>query len=160
MVDKLSKTNIINSINYYYLQQGLLCENLNKISKDKLIEIIKTNNIEIVDIDKLKNDILKIERYNYLRDIIYCNYIKYDIIPYNDVKNITLNTPNYELEEIINKYELKYDSNYKNIKELVFNIYKVYNKYCKKSNIKNDCEYITLPCLLNNLKEISTYSKI
>lgn len=154
-MEKISKQDIMNSINYHYLKKGLICENLNKISKDKLIEIIKENNIEIINNNILKDEILKIEKYNYLRDIIYCNYIKYENISYNEIKKITIDTTNEELEELINKYNLKYDKNYKNIKELVINLYKIYNKFCKKSNIKNECEYMTIPSILKYLNELS-----
>ncbi len=152
---KINKFDLIESIKIHYLKQGLLCQNLNKMSKEELVDYINENNIEYVDKDELKKEIINIETYNNLRDVIYCNFIKYENIPYEIISNITKNTSNEELETIINKYNLKSEDNFKNTKELIFNIYKSYKKYCENSKIPNQCTYITLPSIINALKKIN-----
>jgi hypothetical protein len=127
---------------------------LTKISKVKLLELYIDNNIDYVNEEQLKNEIIAIEKYNHLRDIIHCNFIKYENIPYDVIKNIKSDTTNEELEEIILKYNLKYETSFSNIKELTLNLYKSYTKYCEKSSIKNQCIYITLPSILKVFKEI------
>lgn len=156
----ISKKDLVNSISYYYLKQGLLCKNINKLSKEKLLEIYNENKIEYISNDKLKEMTLEIEKYNYLRDIIYCNYIKYENIPKEIIMSININTTINELNEIIDIYDLKYEDNFSNLKELTLNLYKIYNNYCNKSNIniKNHNDFnsncISLPNLLKSFKEI------
>jgi hypothetical protein len=152
--EKLTKLELINSITVHYLKKGILCENLTKISKVKLLELYIDNKIDYVNEEQLKNEIIAIEKYNHLRDIIHCNFIKYENIPYDVIKNIKSDTTNDELEEIILKYNLKYETSFSNIKELTLNLYKSYTKYCEKSSIKNQCIYITLPSILKVFKEI------
>lgn len=156
--NNINKLDLINSINYYYLKQGLLCKNINRLSKKRLLEIYNENNIEYISNEKLKEMTLEIEKYNYLRDIIYCNYIKYENIPKEIIIKIDINTTIDELNEIINKYNLKYEDNFDNIKELTLNLYKIYNNYCSKSNIsiKNNINSncISLPDLLKSFKDI------
>jgi hypothetical protein len=152
--EKLTKLELINSITVHYLKKGILCENLTRISKVKLLELYIDNNIDYVNEEQLKNEIIAIEKYNHLRDIIHCNFIKYENIPYDVIKNIKSDTTNEELEEIILKYNLKYETSFSNIKELTLNLYKSYTKYCEKSSIKNQCIYITLPSILKVFKEI------
>ncbi len=105
---KMNKKDIINSINVHYLKQGVLCGNIYKLSKDKLLTILNDNNIEYISKDQLKEDILNIEKYNNLRDIIYCNFIKYENISYDIISKITTTTTIEELEAIISKNNLKY----------------------------------------------------
>lgn len=152
--EKLTKLELINSITVHYLKKGILCENLTRISKVKLLELYIDNKIDYVNEEQLKNEIIAIEKYNHLRDIIHCNFIKYENIPYDVIKNIKSDTTNEELEEIILKYDLKYETSFSNIKELTLNLYKSYTKYCEKSSIKNQCIYITLPSILKVFKEI------
>jgi hypothetical protein len=152
--EKLTKMELINSINVHYLKKGILCENLTKLSKVKLLEIYIDNNIDYVDKEQLKKEIITVEKYNHLRDIIYCNFIKYENIPYDIITNIKSDMSNEELEMIIEKYNLKYEQSFVNIKELVFNLYKSYKKYCDKSSIKNQCVYITLPSITKAFKDL------
>jgi len=152
---KLTRLDLIHSIKIHYLKKGLLCQNLDKICKSKLLELAIENDIDYIDKEQLKNEILDIETYNYLKDIIVINFIKYENIPYETVSKIDVNTTNDELQIIIDKYKLKYEENFENIKELIFDIYKSYKTYCDKSSIKNECSFITLPNLIKALKNIS-----
>ena len=150
----LTKSELLDSINMHYFKKGVLCENLNKISKTKLLEIYIDNKIEYVDKEQLKKEIIATEKYNHLRDIIHCNFIKYENIPYDTIANIKSDTSTEDLEQIIEKYNLKYEQSFVNIKELVFNLYKSYKKYCEKSSIKNECIYITLPSITKVFKDM------
>jgi hypothetical protein len=127
---------------------------LTKISKVKLLELYIDNNIAYVNNDELKNEIITVEKYNHLRDIIHCNFIKYENIPYDVIEKIKSDTTNEELETIILKYNLKYEKSFDHIKELTLNLYKSYTKYCEKSSIKNQCVYITLPSISKVFKEL------
>jgi hypothetical protein len=81
-------------------------------------------------------------------------FFKYENIPYDLIANIKSDTSIEDLEKIIEKYNLKYEESFANIKELVFNLYKSYIKYCKKSSIKNECIYITLPSIAKVFKDM------
>jgi hypothetical protein len=152
---RLTRIDLIESIKVHYLKKGLLCQNLDKMCKSKLLEFAIENEIEFIDKEQLKNEIIDIETYNFMRDIIYCNFIKYENIPYEVVFKIDTNTTNDELQAIIDKYNLKYEDNFKNTKDLIFNIYKSYKTYCENSSIKNECTYITLPSIIKALKNIT-----
>jgi transcriptional/translational regulatory protein YebC/TACO1 len=154
-MDKMNKNDIIESIKYHYFKKGRLCMNLNKQSKEKLIEHMTEHNIDVINKTSLAKEIKNIETFNYLRDIIYCNFIKYENISYDVVSSINDTTPNHELLLIIEKYNLKYEEDFKNFKDLVFDIYKSYKTYCEKSAVKNECTYITLPNILKALKKIT-----
>lgn len=149
---KYTKIDLINSIKIYYLKKGLLCENINKISKEKLINIMIDNNIDYINNETLKIEILMTENYNKNKDTIYGNFIKYENIPYDVIQSINKDTTNDELILIINKYNLHYEDSFKNIKEFVYNLYKVYLKFINNSSIKNECDYITLPSIMKALK--------
>ena len=151
---KMNKRDIINSINIHYYKKGILCSNIYKLSKVKLMSILVDNEIEYITKEKLKEDILNVETYNNLRDIIYCNFIKYENIPYEVISKITSSTTIEELEEIIKKYNLNNEKNFQYDKELILNLYKSYNSYCKASGIENTCTYTTLPNIINSLKEL------
>ena len=73
-------------------------------------------------------------------------------IPYDIIQSINKDTTNDELILIINKYNLHYEDSFKNIKEFVYNLYKVYLKFINNSSIKNECDYITLPSIMKALK--------
>jgi transcriptional/translational regulatory protein YebC/TACO1 len=154
-MDKMNKNDIIESIKYHYFKKGRLCMNLNKQPKEKLIEHMTEHNIDVINKTSLAEEIKNIETFNYLRDIIYCNFIKYENISYDVVSSINDTTPNHELLLIIEKYNLKYEEDFKNFKDLVFDIYKSYKTYCEKSAVKNECTYITLPNILKALKKIA-----
>jgi hypothetical protein len=47
-MDKMNKNDIIESIKYHYFKKGRLCMNLNKQPKEKLIEHMTENNIDVI----------------------------------------------------------------------------------------------------------------
>lgn len=151
---RLTRIDLINSIKIHFLNKGLLCQNLDKMNKNKLLEFAIENEVDFITKEQLKNEIIDIETYNSMRDVIYCNFIKYENIPYEVVSNIDTNTTIEEMQKIIYKYNLKYEDNFKNMKDLIFNIYKSYKTYCENSSLKNECSYITLPSIIKALKKI------
>jgi hypothetical protein len=149
---KYNKIDLINSIKVHYLKQGLLCENIYKLSKGRLLMIMNDNNIPYINNETLKIEIMMTEHYNKNKDTIIGNFIKYENIPYEVIQSITKDTTNDELLIIINRYNLHYEENFVNIKEFVYNIYKVYLKFINASAIKNECVYITLPSIMKAFK--------
>ena len=112
------------------------------------------NDIEYIDKETLKNEILSVETNNYLKEIIYGNFIKYENIPYDIIKEVGVDSSNIDLENIISKYELKHENEFKTIKEFAFNLYKLYKNYCDTNGIKNECVYITIPSITQSFKSL------
>jgi len=153
MSSRLSKKQMINDINIYFLKQGKICEgNIYKVSKAKLLEIIIDNDIPHINNDNLKNEIEETEKFNYYLEIIYHNYMKYKNIPTDVIKNINFNTElkSKDLEKIIHEYNLKFENNIKDINELVDGISILINKYY---NCKKICK--TIPDIIHELSIIS-----
>ena len=154
MFSKLSKKDLINDINIFFLKQGKICEgNIYKISKRKLIEIMIENEIPHIDTEKLKLEIEETEKFNYYIDIIYYNFIKYKNINIDDIKNIH-NNPNInsnDLNKIIIDNNLRMDGFIKETKILVNDLYNSIDKYYKSTGTKNTIEFKTIPDLIKNL---------
>ena len=112
MFTKLSKKELINDINIFFLKQGKICEgNIYKISKRKLIEIMIENEIPHIDNEKLKLEIEETEKFNYYIEIIYYNFMKYKNIDIDDIYKIH-NNPNInsnDLNKIIIDNNLRMD---------------------------------------------------
>ena len=153
-ITKLNKNELITSIKVYYLKKGIQCDNLTKYSRNKLINLMIDNDIEYIDKETLKNEILSVETNNYLKEIIYGNFIKYENIPYDIIKEVGVDSSNIDLENIISKYELKHENEFKTIKEFAFNLYKLYKNYCDTNGIKNECVYITIPSITQSFKSL------
>ena len=149
-ISKLSKKQLINDINIFYLKKGIECDNIYKISKCKLIKTIIDNDIPHIDDDTLKKEIEENEKFNYYMEIICHNFIKYKNISYDEIA-IIKNTPNItsnDLHEFIDNNNLLFEDNMSNVKNLVIDLYKAVNTYCEKSNVKNKIEYKTYPDII------------
>ena len=154
MYNNLSKKQLINDIKIFFLKEGKeCCINISKISKNKLIEIMIENDIPHIDNEKLKNEIEETEKFNYYLEIIYYNFMKYHNINIDDIRNIHNNTKltSNDLNEIIMKYNLKFDSYMNETKELVKDLYIAMDKYYKTTGIKNTIEFKTIPDIIKNL---------
>ena len=155
-ISKLTKKQLINDINIFYLKKGIECDNIYKISKCKLIKLIIENDIPHIDEDTLKKEIEENEKFNYYMDTICHNFIKYKNITYDDI-HIIKNTPNVtsdDLNEFIDINKLYFEDNMSNVKNLVIDLYKAINTYCEKSNIKNKIEYKTYPDIIMFLNSV------
>jgi len=154
MFSKLSKKQLINDINIFFLKQGKICEgNIYKISKRKLIEIMIENEIPHIDNEKLKSEIEETEKFNYYIEIIYYNFMKYKNIDIDDIYKIH-NNPNInsnDLNKIIIDNNLRMDGFIKETKILVNDLYNSIDKYYKSTGIKNTIEFKTIPDLIKNL---------
>lgn len=156
MNSKLSKKQMINDINIFFLKQGKVCEgNIYKISKAKLFQIIIENDIPHINNDNLKKEIEETEKFNYYIEIIHHNFMKYKNIPFNIIRDIH-NNNNLEandLENIIKEYNLKCENDVKDLKELVMGITDLIKKY-HNSKIP----YKTIPDIIEELSLISNYN--
>lgn len=154
MFSKLTKKQLINDINIFFLKQGKICEgNIYKISKRKLIEIMIENEIPHIDNEKLKLEIEETEKFNYYIEIIYYNFMKYKNIDIDDIYKIH-NNPNInsnDLNKIIIDYNLRMDGFIKETKILVNDLYNSIDKYYKSTGTKNTIEFKTIPDLIKNL---------
>jgi hypothetical protein len=154
MFTKLSKKELINDINIFFLKQGKICEgNIYKISKRKLIEIMIENEIPHIDNEKLKLEIEETEKFNYYIEIIYYNFMKYKNIDIDDIYKIH-NNPNInsnDLNKIIIDNNLRMDGFIKETKILVNDLYNSIDKYYKSTGTKNTIEFKTIPDLIKNL---------
>lgn len=155
MFYKLSKKQLINDINIYFLKQGKEIEgNIHKISKKKLIEIMIENEIPHIDNELLKTEIEETEKYNYYLDIIYYNFMKYKNIDIDIIKNIHMNynLNSNDLNDIIINNNLIFDNYTNETKVLINDLYISIDKYYKSINTKNTIEFKTLPDIIKNLK--------
>lgn len=154
MTTKLTKKELINDINIFFLKQGKACEvNLFKISKSKLIEIVIENDIPHIDKDALKTEIEETEKYNHYLQVIYHNFMKYKNVPVEVIRDLNKN-PNVttkDLYEIIQTHNLKFDDHMKETNDLVTGLVKVLNDYyLATSNHKYD-GLKTIPDIIQRL---------
>jgi hypothetical protein len=108
--------------------------NLNKLNKNKLLDIINTQQIPIYNQIELVKEILDIEKYINNLEIIYYNYLKFKNIHINIIKNIQNN--NFlnanDLDNIIILNNLIIDTsidNIKNYNKMIYNISNALNNY-------------------------------
>ena len=154
MTTKLTKKELINDINIFFLKQGKACEvNLFKISKSKLIEIVIENDIPHIDKEALKTEIEETEKYNHYLQVIYHNFMKYKNVPVEVIRDLNKN-PNVttkDLYEIIQTHNLKFDDHMKETNDLVSGLVKVLNDYyLATSNHKYD-GLKTIPDIIQRL---------
>lgn len=154
MTTKLTKKELINDINIFFLKQGKACEvNLFKISKSKLIEIVIENDIPHIDKDALKTEIEETEKFNHYLQVIYHNFMKYKNVPVEVIRELNKN-PNVttkDLYEIIQEHNLKFDDHMKETNDLVSGLVKVLNDYyLATSNHKYD-GLKTIPDIIQRL---------
>ena len=108
-MNKYTKKDLIDIILIHYLKQDKYIDiNLNKLNKQKLIDIIITNNIHIYNNNELIEETLEIEKFNNLLEIIYYNFMKFKNININIIKQIQNNVllTSNDLETIITKFNL------------------------------------------------------
>jgi len=153
MSSKLSKKQMINDINIFFLKQGKVCEgNIYKVSKSKLLEIIIDNDIPHINNDNLKDEIEETEKFNYYLEIIHHNFMKYKNISVEILRDIHKNNDltAKDLEKIINDNNLIYDNDFNEMLELVNGI-----MICIKKYHKSKIAFKTLPDIIQELAMIS-----
>jgi hypothetical protein len=119
-MNKYTKKDLIDIILIHYLKQDKYIDiNLNKLNKQKLIDIIITNNIHIYNNNELIEETLEIEKFNNLLEIIYYNFMKFKNININIIKQIQNNVllTSNDLETIITKFNLIIDIDIISIKK-------------------------------------------
>lgn len=154
MTSKLTKKELINDINIFFLKQGKTCEvNLYKISKSKLIQIVIENDIPHIDKEALKREIEETEKYNYYIEVIYHNFMKYKNVPIEVIRNLNNNNTE-QLYEIICKYNLNFDNHIKETNDLVVGLVKVLNDYYLATNNHKYDALKTIPDIIQKLSTI------
>ena len=158
MQHKLTKKQIIDIINIFYLKKGIKIEtNLKKLSKNKLLNLITEENIPILNETELKLEIEENEKFTINLEIIYYNFMRYKNISSSiiiDIKknnNLTAN----DLQIIIDNNNLIIDDieNVRNINKMILEISNIYNLY---SNKKSLLEYKTIPDIIKCLSHYLT----
>jgi len=158
MSSKLSKKQLINDIKVFYLKQGKECEGISKISKSKLLELVLDNDIPHIDNDTLKKEIEETEKFNYYRNVIYYNFIKFNN-PSSDIIRIIHNNPNYtsvDLDKIIKDNNLIFANDIEEIKTLVLDLFNSIHNYCSITNKKNTIQFKTIPSIIQFLNNLNS----
>lgn len=153
MYNRLTKKQLINDINIFFLKQGLECSiDITRISKKKLIEIMIENDIPHINKEQLKLEIEETEKYNYYLEIIHYNFMKFKNINIDDIKMIYNNQMNSDdLNKIIINNNLVMNGHFKETSELINDLIIAMNKYYNSTNTKNTIEYKTIPDIIKNL---------
>jgi hypothetical protein len=153
MYNRLTKKQLINDINIFFLKQGLECSiDITRISKKKLIEIMIENDIPHINKEQLKLEIEETEKYNYYLEIIHYNFMKFKNMNIDDIKNIHNNHMNSDdLNKIIIDNNLVMNGHFKETSELINDLIIAMNKYYNSTNTKNTIEYKTIPDIIKNL---------
>jgi hypothetical protein len=158
MTSKLSKKQLINDIKVFYLKQGKECEGIMKISKNKLLELILENDIPHIDNDTLRKEIEETEKYNYYKDIIYYNFIKFNKPSNEIIRNLynNHNITSIELDIIIKENNLIIANDIEDIKKLVIDLSNSIHNYCSSTNTKNTIKFKTIPSIIQFLSNLNS----
>jgi len=154
MSSKLSKKELINDIRYFYIKQGIECDNIYNVSKKKLLQIIIDNDIPHINEDICRKEIEETEKFNYYFQIIHHNFRKYKNIPFHDIKPITFNSNSSHLNELILSHNLKFDNDIQETNELVNQLFKHIDNYCLSTNNINTIQFKTIPDIIQFLSSI------
>jgi hypothetical protein len=159
MSSKLTKKQLINDIKVYYLKQGQECDNnIMKISKTKLLEIVLDNDIPHINNETLKKEIEETEKFNFYMNIIYYNFIKFNKPSYDIIRDIKSNhnITSQDLDLIITENNLIISNDIEDIKILVLDLFNSIHKYCSNTNTKNTIQYKTIPSILQFLGNLNS----
>lgn len=163
-IARLSKQTLIENIITHFHKNNDVISNdiindaikdINKISKQKLIEIIHDNSIPVYTEETLKNEIKETEKFTTYLEIIYHNYMTYHNIKYDVINEIKIN-PNLtskDLKDIIDKNNLIIDNKFSKFKKnyLIDNIVIFYFKNGQIiSNINRISKHKLIDIIIHN----------
>lgn len=153
-IERLSKKQMQQDIEIFFLKQNKSIDNLEKIPRKELIELMEEHSIPHLTDEKLQKEFEESNLICSLKNIIKYNYIKYasyDIRDYNfDEMSIE------ELQKFITDNNLDIDINdYDSIDNMANHLVVVYTTYCKSVHKKIDIERRTIPYLLDKIKNIT-----
>lgn len=152
-ITKLSKRNLLNDIDIYFFKEKIECNyDLLKLKKKDLIKLMLDYNIPHITDEILKEETLKIEKNNKLRNIVNYNFHKYNNIPADIVLNASTNE---EYEKIIEDYNLTEepsDNDLEEVVKLIKNISSAYKNYCLNTNKTCNIKILSLPHILDIIK--------
>ena len=157
MSSKLTKKDLINDINYFFIKQGIECDNIYNVSKKKLLQIIIDNDIPHINEDIYRKEIEETEKFNYYYQIIHHNFRKYKNIPFNDIKFISFNSNSSQLNDLILSHNLKFDNDIQETNELVNHLFTHINNYCLSTNITNSIQFKTIPDIIHFLNSLQNH---
>jgi hypothetical protein len=122
-----------------------------KLKKKDLIKIMLDYDIPHIDENTLKEEILKYEKYNRLRNKILYNYYKYNNINPEIVNDLS---DDEKLENIINEYNLieePKENELEEIMKLTKTIAIAYKNYCVNTHKSCNITFLSLPLVLSNI---------
>ena len=152
-ITKLSKRNLLNDIDIFFFREKKECNyDLLKLKKKDLIKLMLDYNIPHITDEILKEETLKIEKNNRLKNIILYNFHKYNNV---DVDILLTTTTNEEFEKIIEDHNLTEEPSENDLQELVKlikNITALFKNYCLTTNKQFNIKMFTLPHILDVIK--------
>jgi len=155
ITETLTKKQMINDIEIYYIKQNKKIDNLHKMKKDELIIIIDDNNIPHITQLDIKNEIEEFNKYNEYLIIIKYNYIKYDKFLLNSIDFDNLNSKDLLSFIETNKLDTNCNEDLFNItNKFLGDVITSYKTYCKNMNIPCFIERGTIPYILHNLNKL------
>jgi hypothetical protein len=153
-IENLSKKQMRQDIEIFFIKQNKTIDNIEKIPKKGLIEIMEENNIPHLTEEQLVKEYEYNTKINQLKDIIKYNYIKFGVINIAEYNFDEMNIE--ELENFIKINNLITDiSDYYYINELSNNLISVYSQYCRNINKNIDINKRNIPYLLEKIKSIT-----
>ena len=167
-VAKLTKKQLIDNITAFYFKKGQTIDNLKKVSKDNLINIMVNNNIPISSKKQLKNEKKEADYYTTNLNIIYHNFMKYKNIDYTVIDTIKNNSNlnSFDLKKIIIKNNLICDNDYeiKKTNKLILDLCNAYTTYYNEEENEDDnddkkpkkplLKFKTIPDIINCLTHL------
>jgi hypothetical protein len=152
-ITKLSKRNLLNDIDIFFFREKKECNyDLLKLKKKDLIKLMLDYNIPHITDEILKEETLKIEKNNKLRNIVNYNFHKYNNIPADVLLSASTNE---EYEKIIENYNLTeepLDNELEELIKLIKNISSSYKNYCLNTNKTCNIKILSLPHILEVIK--------
>jgi hypothetical protein len=147
----VSKKDLLRDLELFYLKQNkCIPDNVRCMKKNELIDFMELNGIQHYNIDALKAELEKYQKFNTLKNIIIFNIIKYDNIDINSLDNDAL-------EEFIKNNNL--DTNIEHFQAyciLLHTLYNAFDKFCKDTGMPYEMDKIkSLPKITQILSSIS-----
>jgi len=151
-ITRLSKRNLLNDIDIFFLKNQMNYDgDIFKLKKKDLIKIMLDYDIPHIDENILKEEILKYEKYNKLRNKILYNYYKYNNIDPDIINDLS---DDEKLEAIIEEYNLTeepIENELEEIIKLTKTIAIAYKNYCVNTNKICNIKYLSLQLVLSNI---------
>jgi hypothetical protein len=145
------KKDLLRDLELFYLKQNKrIPDNIRCMKKNDMIDFMELNGIQHYNIDALKAELEKYQKFNTLKNIVIYNIIKYDNIDINSLDND-------KLDEYIQSNNL--DTNIEHLHAysvLLHTLYNAVDKFCKDTSRPYEIDKIkSLPNIIQTLSSIS-----